>query len=361
MPALRAIRTGAAALVALALLAPIAGAAPKTDPPGRSAHCSDKKDEALPLSITVEGQEATGHYTLPDSRPSALVIIGHGYGHSSYSWIEHMKKMSDDLGVIAVAMDYRGTEFEPQPWPEDGVPSTRGWRVMEGAEDSIAATKLFLDSCSTLEKTVIFGVSMGGNTTGLALALAADEEKPGGGPLFDYWIDAEGAVNVIETYFGARGLAAGNEFAANAHEDIVAEMGGEFEDDPAPYAEHAVVNRIDDIKASGVKGVVVVHGLNDGLVPYNQSRELVAELAAEQIPVDLFTAARNAEGAESGTTVTGYAGADPGIAGHASERSTTHAVMRMSLDALKRMVTDDYAPGPYNEFLFDAGTIYPAP
>ena len=349
-------------LAVFVVLAPAAGATPKIDPPGRSAHCSDKKDEALPLALTVDGGEATGHYSLPGSDPTALVVIGHGYGHSSYSWIEHMKTMSRDLGVIAVAMDYRGTEFEPQPWPEDGVPSTRGWRVMEGAHDLIAATKLFLGACHSIEKTVIFGVSMGGNATGLALALAGEQREADGKPLFDYWIDAEGANNVVETYHEARALAPANEFAQNAYDDIKAEMGGkDFEQDPATYLEHSVVARIDDIEASGVKGVVVIQGLNDGLVPYNQSRELTTELAATGIPVDMFTALRNAPGAESGTTATGYASQDPGLAGHASERSTTHAVMTMAFERLEGLVSGGYAPGPYREFVFDNGTIYPAP
>jgi acetyl esterase/lipase len=357
MPPSHLFRTALLLLAAAMAAAPAASARPNTGPPVRPARCVDKADEALPLRLIVDGQKATGHYSVPESQPTALVVIGHGYGHSSYSWIEHMKRMSDELGVIAVAMDYRGTTFEPQPWPKDGVPSTRGWRVMEGAEDMIAATKLLKANCASIEETVIFGVSMGGNSTGLALALAAEEKKP----LFDYWIDAEGAVNVTETYFGARALAAGNEFAANAYADIVEEMGGEFEDDPAPYAEHSVVSRIDEIKASGVKGVIVIHGANDGLVPINQSRELVAELAAEEIPVDTYTALRNGPEGESGTTITGYGGGDPGIAGHASERSTTHAVMVTAFDRLKALITEDYQPGPYREFVFDSGTIYTAP
>lgn len=357
MPPSRLFRTALLLLAAAVAAAPAASARPNTGPPIRPARCVDKADEALPLRLIVDGQKATGYYSVPETQPTALVVIGHGYGHSSYSWIEHMKRMSEELGVIAVAMDYRGTTFEPRPWPEDGVPSTRGWRVMEGAEDMIAATKLLKANCTSIDETVIFGVSMGGNSTGLALALSAEEKKP----LFDYWIDAEGATNVIETYFGARVLAAGNEFAANAYADIVEEMGGEFEDDPAPYVEHAVVSRIEEIKASGVKGVVVIQGVNDGLVPYNQSRELVAELAAEEIPVDMYSAVRNDAKGESGTTITGYAGGDPGIAGHASERSTTHAVMVTAFDRLKALVTEDYQPGPYREFVFDNGTIYTVP
>jgi hypothetical protein len=358
----RTLRIGVAVLVVAVLSVPVANATPKTDPPGRSAHCFDNKDEALPISVTVDGEVANGHYSLPDAWPTAFVVIDHGYTHSSYSWMEHMKTMSRDLGVIAIAMDYRGTEFEPQPWPDDGVPSTRGWRVMEGAEDSIAVTNLFLSICPTIEQTVIFGVSMGGNTSGLAVALAADQTKEDGSPLFDYWIDAEGVNNVIETYYTARSVGPFNEFAQYAYEDIKAEMGGQdFEQNPAPYNERSVVERIDDIAASGVKGVVVIQGVNDGLVPYNQSRELVSELLATGIPVDMFTVGRVAPGTESGTTLSGNAGVDPGLAGHASERSTTHSVMTTAFAQLKSILLDGVAPGPYREFLVDNGEVYPTP
>jgi pimeloyl-ACP methyl ester carboxylesterase len=356
MRSIRAIRMTLVVLVAMSLSVPLAGAKPPTGPPGRSAHCFDKKDEALPISISVEGEQATGHYSLPETWPTAFVVIGHGYGHSSYSWIEHMKRMSRDLGVVAVAMDYRGTVFQPQPWPEDGVPSTRGWRVMEGAEDSVAITEFFLSICGSIKKTVIFGVSMGGNATGLALALAADERREDGGPLFDYWIDAEGVNNVIETYFEARGVAPFNTTAKNAYEDIKEEMGGkDFEQDPAIYADHSNMIRIEDIKASGVKGVVVIHGLNDGLVPHNQGREFVTELLATGIPVDMFTVVRSAPGSEDGTTLVGGAG----LAGHASERSTTHSVMTTAFAQLRSIILDGSAPGPYREFVVDNGKIYP--
>ena len=130
----------------------------------------------------------------------------------------------------------------------------------------IAATKIFKDQCPSISQTVLFGVSMGGNSSGLALASAADEKAPGGGPLFDYWFDVEGAVNVVETYAGASVLAPANEFAANAKADIEDEMNATFDEDPEGYMDLAVVSHMDEIAASGVKGVAVIHALEDGLV-----------------------------------------------------------------------------------------------
>src|SRR5205823_2771895 len=81
--------------------------------------------------------------------------------------------------------------------------------------------------------------------------------------LFDYWIDVEGATNVSETYTEARALAPVNDFANHAVQDIEQEMGGPIEMAYARYLQESVVTRAADIKASGVKGVVLVHATND--------------------------------------------------------------------------------------------------
>mgnify|MGYP006210209499 CR=1 FL=1 len=54
-------------------------------------------------------------------------------------------------------------------------------------------------------------------------------------------------------------------FAANAQEDIEKEMGGPIEEAPETYLDRAVVTHVDEIAASGVKGVVLVHGLGGTL------------------------------------------------------------------------------------------------
>ena len=330
-------------LLALALavvtLPSSTGSAPK------KVRCTDKANAALPLSLPVDGESATGKYAVPRTPADTLVVFAHGYSHKSDSWVEHMKDAAAEQGVIAVTMDYRGTYTD-----KDG--NIRGWFVKEGADDMIAATHLFQDACSSIKETIIFGVSMGGNASGLAVARAAEEKNAQDGPLFDYWFDVEGAVNVVETYAGAAFLAPANAFAANAKADIEAEMGGNtFEQDPAGYADLAVVSHVEEIAASGVKGVVVVHGVEDGLVPYNQSREIVALFRANGIGTESWTMIGKGEG-ESGTTITGYSGNDgsPG-AGHASEASDTHVVMVAAFDRLWSLVSgEDLIPG-YQEHI----------
>ena len=104
---------------------------------------------------------------------------------------------------------------------------------------------------------------MGGNASGLAVAARA--KRAAGAPLFDQWFDVEGAVNVIEIYTAARALAAtGNTMAANATADIEREMGGTIEERPEEYTSRTVVRRAEDVEASGVLGVTLVHGADDG-------------------------------------------------------------------------------------------------
>lgn len=353
-----AVLTSSLALPAVAK-APAAKTAPNIG-------CRDKVDAARELTIQVEGQAATGHYALPRRPPAGLAVFAHGYQHTSASWVEHMKNAAR-RGLAAVTMDNRGIEILSEQ-EEHGYPRSRGWNVWTGAEDSIAAAKLFQAACPSIEKTVIMGVSMGGNTSGLAVAMAAGETNPDGGPLFDYWIDVEGAVNVVETYLGARALeGTGNETAQNGKEDIEAAMGGPIEEVPEAYVEHAVVSHIDDIQASGVKGVVVIHGIDDGLVPYNQGREMSSLLLAAGVPTDMFSVGRKSPESERETTMTGYVAgqADENyrspFAGHASEVSETHIVMVTAFDRLWALF-DGEEPGPYREFMVDGEMgIYPEP
>jgi acetyl esterase/lipase len=331
--AVKKLSLALAVALALGIIPALANA--KDQAPG--AACRDRKDATRALSLKVSGEEATGHFSLPANVPDTLVVFAHGYGHDSRSWLDHMRMSSADHGVLAVAMDYRGTYEEKT---EDGT-TIRGWFVKEGAADLVAAAQHLQALCPSIKSTILFGVSMGGNASGLALAKAADEKAAGGGPLFDHWFDVEGAVNVVETYAGASALAPANAFAANAKADIEDEMNGTPADDPEGYQDLAVVSHIDEIAASGVKGVAVIHAVEDGLVPYNQAREMVGELTQAQVPVEMYTIGQKGDG-ESGTTITGYSPVkESPYAGHASETSDTHVVMVTAFERLWSLVDED--------------------
>lgn len=335
-------------------------------PVGRAAPsaCTDTTDTADQLFVTVEGQRASGFVALPASAPKGIVAFAHGYGHTGLSWAHHLRWAARELGVIAIAMDYRGLKVSP-PEKEGDLPRSRGWNVSAGAADTIAATRLF-ESCAT-GTNVMFGVSMGGNTSGLVVAAGEQRAAPGSGPLFDYWVDVEGVANVTSTYLSARLVAPANATGANAVEDITAEMGGPIEAVPEEYAKRSIVTRGADISAGGLKGVVMVHGVEDGLVGYDQSREMAAVLDFEGIPVQVFSVLRRTEESEQDTTYSGYAGTaiDPDykspFAGHASEKSTVHIVMRTALDRLVALYNGE-PPICRSEHVVDADSpITPAP
>ncbi|MEO7804642.1 MAG: alpha/beta fold hydrolase [Actinomycetota bacterium] len=314
---LRTMAAFAAVSVGLVLTVPVMANGPAVPP------CSDGTDNAIPFSITVNGETATGRYALPATTATDIVVMAHGYGHTTSSWVEHMKNTAA-RGAIVVAMDYRGTTVTGTN--PDGTQISRGWPAKKGAEDLVAAAQFFLDACG--DKTVTaFSVSMGGNMAGLAIASSS---------IFDYWFDIEGAVNVVETYSGARSLrASGNAFAGNATVDIETEMGGPIEQYPAVYAERAVMTHVSEI-ASTLDGAVIVHGIEDGLVPYNQSREILAGLRSLGLAVDDYSIARKGPGSEGGTTISSYVnGSLSPFAGHASEKSQTHIVMKQTHIVMK--------------------------
>jgi acetyl esterase/lipase len=323
-----------AAIVACAVLAPSAEA---------KVRCTGDPSSVQRLDLTVAGQPAWGLYALPSAAPRGLVVFFHGYTHTAYSWAQHVERTAAQEGVIAVAMDYRG-QVDLPPEPGTTLPRSRGWQVSEGADDSIAAAQLFERTCR-LPTIVAYGVSMGGNASGLAVASRATRSD--GTPLFDQWFDIEGAVNVIEIYTAARELAAtGNELAANATADIEREMGGTLEERPEAYTTRTVVRRADDIKASGIKGVTIVHGVDDGLVPNSQSREMQLRLRALGIPTDVITAGTRGSTSEAGTTLSGslVPGFDSPFAGHADETSTTHIVGRTGFERLSAYLSAGEAP-----------------
>ncbi len=329
--------------------------------PAVAAPCTGNPATVGRIDLTVSGQPAWGLFALPARPPKGLVMFAHGYGHTVESWRVHLSETARKLGVVTVAMNYRGQVDSP-PAPGQKLPTSRGWQVAEGAEDSIAAAKYFDALCPSVGAVVMYGVSMGGNTSGLAVA--AKQVRRNGKPLFDYWFDIEGAVNVTETYLEARALAAtGNSYARNAQADIERQMGGPIESRSDVYLQRTVVNRVDDIKASGVRGVVVVHAVDDGLVPYNQSREVVARLRAVGVPADLFTVVTRGDKSEAGTTADGYVtGNIPGFsspfAGHASEASTTHIVNVTAFARLAALFSDGVKPG-CREWVVD-GTLDPS-
>ncbi|MGH2758233.1 MAG: alpha/beta fold hydrolase, partial [Actinomycetota bacterium] len=115
----------------------------------------------------------SGKYALPHGRPRQLVLLLHGYGNDSCSWRDHLRAVAA-RGAVAIAMDYTGQDPK----------TNRGWRVLEGAEDSIAAARYFLRRFPSVKEVFALGISMGGNASGMLVAHPR-ARRPDGKPLVD--------------------------------------------------------------------------------------------------------------------------------------------------------------------------------
>jgi pimeloyl-ACP methyl ester carboxylesterase len=336
-----------------------------------SACTVDHNDPAASTNLTPHTQDIPafhglrGHYALPKtSKPKTLVVMFHGYGNTSDSWVCHLLDAARNHDAVAVAMDYRGTD-----WTGPAA-DHRGWFVREGAEDSIFAADYFLKRFPSIRNVEAFGISMGGNASGLAVAAGA--KRPGTSkPLFDYWVDVEGATSMIETYLEATAVgASGNAFASHAKADIEKECNGTPSDAPQCYQDLTVLLRTQDIAASGLKGVIAVHGVDDGLVPHDQSEEMTSALRAAGIPTDYYIALRRNDwqnpataDAEGGTVLSsnafgpvfGAAGQTypAPLAGHGWEGSNTQIVIATGFAKLWALVDHGAVPANH-EFVVDS-------
>jgi len=319
--------------------------------------CSDESEDVYLIDDESIGR---GRIALPATTPTHVVAFAHGYGHTSFSWIEHMKRTAE-AGAIAFTLDYPGA---PVSTDDDGNESTRGWQVSAGADATNALTEALMVACG-VDDSILYGVSMGGNTSGLALA-AGETVGETTEPLYDHWIAVEPAANVLETYLEATALESTSEFIARAKADIEAEMGGTFTEAPEAFLERTVVLRAADIAASGVQGVVVVHALDDGLVPYDQGRELATVLRLNGVPTDFYNVVqRETDGTPEGsdnTTISenvarpllgglGQSYTEP-LAGHGTESSQTNVVVQTGLDVLFEILRGASLPADH-EFVVD--------
>lgn len=267
-----------------------------------------------PYSVLVDGETATGLLATPAGAPLGLVVIVHGYGHTSASHAGHLAHLAEK-GYVAVAMDFRGS----------------GFPLAAGAADTRAAIA-DLDARYDFPTRVLYSVSMGTAVSSLILPFEA----------FDVWVDNEGLAMLHETWAGASALApSGNPTAVNAQREIDAECGGTPATAPACYLERSAALHAD---AFDLGGAVLTHGLNDGLVPYDQGREMATALRAAGIPTDFHTVVRSAPGTE-GTTLTGYTPlGGMGLAGHGTESDDSHALTALSFTLLDEVLDGTLVP-----------------
>ena len=182
--------------------------------------------------------------------------------------------------------------------------------------------------------------------TGLAVSEKAT--RAGGSPLFDYWFDVAGVTDVPEIYTDATAISLPplggiQAIGTNAKTDIEAEMGKPILN-LTTYLNRSPALRAGQMKASGLKGVVVSHGVLDGEVTSDQSDQMVAALALAGIPTDYSTSIFKAPESPPGLTLDGdILGLIPGyespFAGHVNE-----VVIGAALDRLDALYQEGKVP-----------------
>jgi hypothetical protein len=324
-------------LSAVLLMLPLVsvGSAARADPACTNVP-RDRRMSNVGVNLTQKVGLASGKYALPRSRtPSQLVLLMHGYGNDACSWRNHLRAVARH-GAVGVAMDYTGQNPK----------TNRGWRVSEGAEDSIEAAKYFMRRFPSIKQTFVFGISMGGNAAGLTVA-SPNARRRDGSPLFDHLVAVEGVHNLVQEYQLFRHVSA--EFA----EDVEQEAGGTFEEVPERYVELTNLARVQEM--SYLRSATLVHGVEDVLVTYSQSRDMSKALRSVGVATELFTVIGRGDG-EAGTTISDTAvdavAADAGyespIAGHGWEGSDTQLVIRVGFEQLWK-VMGGKTVGPYRE------------
>jgi dipeptidyl aminopeptidase/acylaminoacyl peptidase len=207
-------------------------------------------------SVIADGQRADGWLAYPtDVAPDTLLVFAHGCcGPLPRNWAELLALHHARHNAMAVvAMDYRGPNG--------------GWNVGSGHSDVVAAT-IDLQHRFPIKRTILWGVSMGGEVSGMAAA-----ERP---DLFDYWISSSGVLD-LPTQWAQQTF----------RPEIEAETHGTPASAPAAYARRSPTSLAPRIK--GITRAYLLHGVGDTAVPASEANQMFDSLRRVGVPVSAYT------------------------------------------------------------------------
>jgi len=246
----------------------------------------------LPVAVPVDGQIATGLLYEPylcrrgDIRSRALVMFAHGHGDTASTEGRYLKALAVTSRVPVIAMNNRGTPG--------------AWNPTTGYQDTNAAALWYLHAHPGTRTTIIWGWSMGGIASGMAI---------GYGPrhLYDYWVASFPVVNDFGAWMVFTGLHSSTE------QEIEHDAGGcNPVQCPANYEARSpsmFASRID------VRHAILLQGLFDDNSPYEQTREMQSALVAAHVPVSEYTVTTSRE-PSTGQNVVKLPAGLPQPAGH---------------------------------------------
>ncbi|WP_069164431.1 alpha/beta hydrolase family protein [Nocardia altamirensis] len=262
------MRRACVLLVIWGLLA--ASAATSAVVPRAVAECMPQV-EVRPVSLTVDGEEATGRVYEPyrcapgDLTPVSLLVAVHGHDGASSDYAGYLTSISLRTGTPVLSMDLRS---------DTSVWRTGEWNLWAGWRDIVESTRWYRGEHPSIARTVLWGWSQGGIMSGLAVA-----HGPRG--LFDYWVDNYGPADDFTMWLGSSiidpKLPAQIERDAGGCSPVVC---------PLAYLERSpalLANRMD------VRRAFLIHGTSDDVVPYPTTLEMRAGLLAAGKPTSMYT------------------------------------------------------------------------
>ncbi|WP_297613826.1 alpha/beta hydrolase family protein [Nocardia sp.] len=260
--------------------------------PAVSAETADNVRVAVhDVTLTVDGEQATGRVYEPyrdapgDTDPRDLIVAVHGHAGSAADFADYMSSIARQTMAPLLTMDQRSAVSQ---W------RTGEWNVWAGWQDTVAATQWYRGEHPGIGRTVLWGWSQGGLTSGLAAAYA----PPG---TYDYWVDTFGQASDFVSWLEA------DRAGPDLRPQIERDAGGCT---PVLCAA-AYAARSPSLLAGriAVRRAILLHGTADPLVPYSSSVEMRAALTATGKPVTMYTIASGRD--LSGAVVPGEHGLGP--------------------------------------------------
>jgi pimeloyl-ACP methyl ester carboxylesterase len=226
--------------------------------PGFEPHAEQSPQAAHveAFEILVDGQPATGFVGVPATEPTTLLVIAHPWMGTAEGYRPDLQAFAE-RGLLAVAMDFRG--------------DVRDFKVHAGVADTIAATQALQAAHPSIDRTLLYGYSLGGE-----VALLAAAEAPAG--TFDYVFAGAGVADLqfLWGFFPPGRLA------------IEQEAGGTPAQVPDAYRERSPVDRTAELVGKGVARYVVLQGAGDTVVDLGQGERLYAAMRDAGLPVSYY-------------------------------------------------------------------------
>jgi hypothetical protein len=161
--------------------------------------------------------------------------------------------------------------------------------------------------------------------------------------LFDYYVGMEALQDVFGEFQLAKAIP-NDAFVQGAVDDATAELGGTIDERPSAYHAVSPIEHTARIRASGIRGVILVHGADDGLVPYSQATDMTKALRKAGVKTDLYTARKRRPGDTPDTTLSGRFGEPSGDTGHAPDWATHHLVPATGLTVIHDLLVRGRRP-----------------